>query len=237
MGNNTPDSKFDDTIKDSLKNYEGNENGSDWARMERMLDAAPKVMRFKWSYMLSAFVGIAVLAGGYFIYSAVSNKKPSADEEVVAPENKITPADNTRTKPQIVKPAVKSPEPAVTPVMKDQPPAPVSNIIIPPVTENKEKVAAEKILTDKKNKQQKSKAAEEAEYNKNQKVFGMGNEPVFGDMIDSSKGIVNETKEKESTKKAAKNTTTYPVGWNSIMLSNVNLDSLKKYREKKDSVK
>ena len=72
---------------------------------------------------------------------------------------------------------------------------------------------------------------------KNPVVLGMGNEPIFGDMLDSSKGIIGETKEKESTKKAATSKKNTPVGWDAIMLGNVNPDSLRKYREKKDSTK
>lgn len=67
----------------------------------------------------------------------------------------------------------------------------------------------------------------------------MGNEPVFGDMLDSTKGIIRVTKEKEETKQAAKKPSEYPIGWNNFMLSNVNPDSLKHYREsiKNDTLK
>jgi hypothetical protein len=65
----------------------------------------------------------------------------------------------------------------------------------------------------------------------------MGNEPIFGDMLDSSKGIIGETREKEETKKAAKAKKGTPVGWDKFMLPNVNADSLRKYREKRDSSK
>jgi hypothetical protein len=67
----------------------------------------------------------------------------------------------------------------------------------------------------------------------------MGNEPIFGDMLDSTKGIIRESKEKDATKQAAKKPSEYPIGWNSFMLSNVNPDSIKHYREsiKKDTLK
>lgn len=69
-------------------------------------------------------------------------------------------------------------------------------------------------------------------------VLGMGNEPVFGDMLDSSKGIVGETREDAEKKEAAKKSREVPVGWNTFMLKNVNPDSIKNYRErlKKDSI-
>ena len=69
-----------------------------------------------------------------------------------------------------------------------------------------------------------------------QRVMGMGDDPVFGDMIDPSKGIVGETKEKDETKKAAVSKKP-PVAWDAIMFPNVNPDSLRKYRERHDSTK
>ena len=67
----------------------------------------------------------------------------------------------------------------------------------------------------------------------------MGNEPIFGDMLDSTRGIIRVTKEKEETKQAAKKPSEYPIGWNNFMLTNVNPDSIRHYREsmKKDSIK
>ena len=65
----------------------------------------------------------------------------------------------------------------------------------------------------------------------------MGNEPIFGDMIDSSKGIVRETKEKESTKKAAVTKgTNSGIGLSGLL--NLNADSIRKQKEqmKKDTL-
>ncbi|HLC82733.1 MAG TPA: hypothetical protein VJI69_02815, partial [Bacteroidia bacterium] len=62
-------------------------------------------------------------------------------------------------------------------------------------------------------------------------------EPIFGDMIDSSKGIVRETKEKESTKKAAVTKgTNSNVGLSGLL--NLNADSIRKQKEQlqKDSI-
>jgi hypothetical protein len=101
--------------------------------------------------------------------------------------------------------------------------------------------SAEKMVTDKKVKKESSGQNDklDPETVKNVRIMGMGNEPVFGDMLDSSKGIVGETAESEETKKEAVKHKDLPPGWNSFMLSNVNIDSLKNYRTrmKKDSVK
>ena len=67
----------------------------------------------------------------------------------------------------------------------------------------------------------------------------MGNEPIFGDMLDSSKGVIGTTQEKDETKKAAKSQSNKNIGWDNIMFSNVNPDSIRKHREamKKDTLK
>jgi hypothetical protein len=102
----------------------------------------------------------------------------------------------------------------------------------------KETASNEKTIKLKTENKNSNTVGEDALTKSKQSVIGMGNEPVFGDMLDSSKGIINETKEREETKKAAK-TKTYPIGWNNFMLSNVNPDSIKNYHERmqKDSLK
>lgn len=254
MVNNTQNSKLDETVKQTLSNYEAKFDVGDWAKMESILDAAPKSSSFKWSYTLNIFIGAAVLTGGYFIYKLVNTIKTSEKLEVTAPiiENKIA-TGNTKpeikplTTPSIIQPPqtntaltsateLSAKKNNVAIVTNDKKTIPSeNNNIDPSLSKN---LISDKTKTKKSDKTKVNKEVED-EFNKTQQVIGMGNEPIFGDMLDSSKGIIAETREKEETKKAAKSKTEYPVGWNTFMLSNVNLDSIKNYRAKnaKDSLK
>ncbi len=111
----------------------------------------------------------------------------------------------------------------------------------------KEKADAKKVKLDEAIKEKKLKkelAAKEKLKNKKAKENDLNNhtsiktieEPGFGDMVDSSRGIVRE---KEQTKKSTKENSTTPVGWNKLILKNVNPDSLKNHRSQtqKDSLK
>lgn len=241
MENNTPPSKLDETIKENLSNYDAKYDSGDWARMERMLDAAPKSIAPKGSYNVAIIIGGIVLVGGFAIYKGVTSSKTTTTDTTteipVAPiENKVETApkpapavivtNTVTTTPPIVKE-----EPVVVPVVKATVPE-----VKParPAGGNTVAVVAEKTKKDNKTKN----VANDNDYNKNQKVTVMGNEPIFGDMIDSSKGIVRETKEKESTKKAAvKKGTSSGIGYGSLL--NLNADSIRKQKELmvKDTVK
>jgi hypothetical protein len=233
MINNTPDSKLDETIKNTLNNYEAQYDASDWSRMETMLDAAPKSVNFKWSHAITVIIGIAVIGGGYALYNAFSGPSGSSTEvsttpPPVAPEN--TPKENTNTLTTTAGSAPKQDIPSVTPEK-----------ILTPVISTPENTEPKVLVKEEKKKEKKTSPDKSADprpiIEQNDKVLGMGNEPIFGDMLDSSKGIVGETREKEETKKAAKAKKNTPVGWNNFMLPNVNADSLKKNREKRDSLK
>jgi hypothetical protein len=227
MGNNTTDSKLDETVKKSLDSYEANYDAADWSRMERMLDAAPKSSASKSSYNIAVIIGAVVLAGSFFIYKGITSPKsttgPTAPEQatemVTAPVEKKT--TTVKTTPA---PAAKT-IPAETAVVNSQPVAiPEAKPAVVP--EAKTVIAT----TDKTKAVKKSKTNEaDADFPKNQKVTVMGNEPIFGDMIDSSKGIIRETKEKESTKKAAKSKGTSNIGLSGLMY--LNADSIKKQKE------
>jgi len=246
MINNSTNSKLDEVVKTTLTEYEAPFDAGDWNRMESMLDAAPKQGSFKWSRSLTAaVVGIAVIGGSYFLYTSLNN--PGTGVTTTPPpviENKSIPAPAV-TRPDPTPPAatntVVATDEAVTaapPAAEVLPPA-KENVISKPVA-NEQKVKEEKITKEivkaKKEKPVKGGISEE-DREATQKIIGMGNEPIFGDMLDSSKGLIGETREREETKKAAKASKNVPVGWNSIMFPNLNTDSLRKYRTKRDSVK
>lgn len=234
MGNNTPDSKLDESIKSTLNNYEAQYDPSDWAKMETMLDAAPKAVSFRWSHAISVAIGIVVIGGGYALFNYISNSTPS-ETKVETPATPIVepPAQKkiTVTPPPVT---VKKPAPDTTAVT-------VQKTITPPViTDPKAKPATQTAVKDeiKKDKKKTEKTKPTGPViEPNDKMLIMGNEPIFGDMLDSSKGIIGETKEKEETKKAAKAKKENPAGWNQFMLPNVNVDSIRKNRERRDSLK
>ncbi|MCX6295149.1 MAG: hypothetical protein NTX97_03610 [Bacteroidetes bacterium] len=230
MENNTTPNKLDETVKENLSNYDAKYDSGDWARMERMLDAAPKSSVAKGSYNIAIFIGAAVLVGGFFIYKGINTSKTSIDKPA---ETTITPTENKTKTLQPAPVVVKTTSP-VTPAVNEQkiispevkPKVPdVKNAVT--AVENKEKVATEKIKNDQEKKQKSTKSNTES--SKNQKVIVMGNEPIFGDMIDSSKGIIHKTKEKDSTKKAAKSKRSSNIGWNGLF--NLNADSIRKQKE------
>ncbi|MFL5765010.1 MAG: hypothetical protein ACJ77K_13785 [Bacteroidia bacterium] len=237
MGNNsTQNSKLDETVKESLNNYEAKYDAGDWSRMERMLDAAPKTIVSSVSYGKIAIIGAAVILGGFLVYKAVNSSSPAGEKQTTTtpavetqPEKQpaaVVPSPATSTTPAQDAANTAVTTPSTTTVTS---PASGSPTAVPSIAD---KASAEKTKKDQKNKDN------EAEYNKNQKVTVMGNEPIFGDMIDSSKGVIHETKEKESTKKAAKNKGTGAIGLSGLLNIHLNLDSLNKYNEskKKDSI-
>ena len=228
MADNTQYNKLDEVVKSTLNGYEAPYDPSDWSKMESMLQNTPKSVNFKWSSTLTIIVGVCLLVGGYLVYNTISPSSKQENETSKAIENAVVvPAPPTinNVKP-VPAPAtvVPAPENSIVP-----PAASNEKPIVPAAVENKTATVKEK----SKEKNQKVIAQDSVEV----KITKMGNEPVFGDMLDSSKGIIRETKEKEETKKAAKVNKDVPIGWDNFMLKNVNPDSLRKNRERKDSLK
>lgn len=250
MENNTPPSKLDETIKENLSNYDAKYDSGDWSRMERMLDSAPKTVVSKGSYNKVLIAGTIVLVGGLLIYLGVNSSKTNTETNVTSTENItapiITPAPVVTKTTTTITPVIKE-KPSVIPEVKTSVPEIKTSVTkidkpsLPVAVDKKEKVVAEKTKKDKPARPEggKSKTVpNDNDYNKTQKVSVMGNEPIFGDMIDSSKGIVRETKEKESTKKAAvsKGTKNSSIGLSGLL--NLNADSIRKQKEQlqKDTI-
>jgi hypothetical protein len=228
MGNNTTDSKLDETVKNTLNNYEG-QFDADWSRMESMLNAAPKSTTFSWSAPLAIIIGVVVIGGGYLMFRNTDSSKPSTETTVETSQPAVTVTPEKVT----VSPAVtKTETPVVSaPIVKEIP------VIAPPVKTTLPINTNSTTFTSIDKNTVKEKSAKEKDVKKEkQTVSVMGNEPIFGDMIDSSKGVIHETKEKEKTKKDAVKTSSTPIGWG---LLNQNIDSLRKQKEqmKKDSIK
>lgn len=231
MIDNSTNSKLDEAVKTTLNDYEAPFEPSDWARMESMLDAAPKSTPFKWSYAIGAVVGVVVIGGIYLAVSGgsstttdTSTTTPTIEKVqpvVTAPVKTTPPPVNNTAITTNETPAVSAPAVTETAVSKNE-------TVIDPKIKPEDKVIAKEDRKKEDKKSKKTTNKEEDVNLSNVPIMGMGNEPVFGDMLDSSKGIVGETKEKEETKKAAKAHKNTPVGWNNIMSPNVNPDSLRK---------
>ncbi|CAN5375099.1 hypothetical protein BH10BAC1_BH10BAC1_01180 [soil metagenome] len=234
MENNTPPSKLDETIKESLSNYDATYDAGDWSRMERMLDTAPKsAMASTFSYNKVLIIGAAVLIGGFLIYKTVGTSKNTTETPV---ETVVTPSEtipNTNPAPVVAKTT-----PTITPTIIEQP------VVIPEVKISAPEVKTtvvvksnkEKAIAEKAKKEKIKEDAIDAESLKTQKVSVMGKVPIFGDQLDSKKGIVGETKEKESTKKAAVSKGSNNIGLSGLL--HLNADSIRKQKEmlQKDSI-
>ncbi|MCW3105001.1 MAG: hypothetical protein JWO09_3441 [Bacteroidetes bacterium] len=233
MINNTPGSKLDETVKSTLNNYEAQYDASDWSRMEQMLDAAPKSGNFKWSHAITVIAVLAVLGGGYALYSNFSKGTPKTEVTTAPP---VTPANTPKEDPKASIPPPVASSPVISEPEKEEPPvsSPEKVIESPPLKSPEEKLAASEKVKVKKEKSPKKETSEPI-IEAHDKVIGMGNEPVFGDMLDSSKGIIGSTKEKEEIKKAAKSKKGN-VGWD-IFTPHMNVDSMRKVREQRDSLK
>jgi outer membrane biosynthesis protein TonB len=230
MENNATPGKLDVTIKDSLSNYDAKYDSGDWARMERMLDATPKSMAPKGSKTIALILGAVVLVGGFLIYKGINSSKKSEETTVAPVELPIekTAEPITKTTPPAAK--TKDSEPTSTSAPIVIPPSEVKSKVPEPKTivsavEPKLKPVAEKRKKEKKQ----NTSTLDIDFPKNLKVTVMGNEPIFGDMIDSSKGIVRETKEKESTKKEAVIKGSNNIGLSGLL--NLNADSTLKQKE------
>lgn len=207
--------KLDDKIKDSLTNYEVSNETSDWARMEKMLNATPKATASEWSLVLNVFVGLAILTGGYFVYTKLNQPK-SVEQTIPATEVKVENNNNT----VISNPTVPETETNKTDA-KEVMETTVKNENTVSKVENKNVNSVGKSIETKP-----AEAATETKSTVKPKIYIMGNQPVFGDMLDSSRGIIGDTKEKEETKKAAINHSEKPIGWSKFL----NSDSLKKLK-------
>ena len=218
-------SKLDEEIKNSLSKYESSNQSSDWSRMENMLKATPKATKSNWTGVVSFVIGIAVLSLAYLIYDKYNTTKPA--EQLSSPANQVKAETNGNA--VISEPVIPKAENENSASDKSTIESSAKNDNSISNTENKSEV--------KTNKTAEAKTIEAVKENNSSvkpKIYIMGNTPVFGDMLDSSKGIIGETKEKESTKKAAINHSDKPIGWNKF----INSDSLNKFKEEhlKDSL-
>lgn len=123
MINDQKNNTLDETIKQSLSDYEAPFDANDWEKMESVLDAAPKSSTFKWSYVIGTCITLAVLSGGYLIYNNWDSFKTNTSTTTQPIEN-TTPA--VTTAPPVIEPVVPKPQPVIeikveTPAVVDEP--------------------------------------------------------------------------------------------------------------------
>ena len=235
MIDNTPNTKLDEAVKNALKDFEAPYDSNDWSRMDSMLNVAPKQTQFNWKYSLNIIIGIAILGGSFLIYKQLS--KPSTKtEEITPPTIQQTTKTSTPT-PIITKKATEIATPTNTEIEVKVTESNTNEITLKTVT----KPEATIVSKEKNKTKETNSVSKKSERNTTNihSVMKMGNEPIFGDMLDSSKGVIGTTQEKDETKKAAKSQSNKNIGWDNIMFSNVNPDSIRKHREamKKDTLK
>lgn len=220
---------LEEIVKNNLGNYEARYDANDWGRMEAMLGTTTDSSTFNWKPVLIIIIVLAVLGGGYAVFTNIDFSKHT-EKEVATPA--------ISTPPPVVKKTV------TPPVKKDAP----SPVIIRPVNVDSIKKVIEDARIAK--EEEDRKAAEEAEKEEARlKKERKKEEPTKEELEarearrakrraladsnktkeDSSKALIKEPK-KEKSKSSG-------IGLN--IFSTFNADSLKKYQEKlkKDSVK
>lgn len=239
MVNKKHNSKLDEVIKETLSNYEASNSISDWAKMQGMLDAAPKSNSFRYKHkLISAFesvkatpkskvgkwifspyllIALLLMVGAYFLYNILNSPKTTEETTDSAPKV-IIGADTLKTIPPVLPVDVLS--------AKNKIEVPKDSIIIPPAAE-KSLVKADDAETIKKEAILAKEAAliEKAKLKKEQTI-----KKQLGAKIDSSKRVTNELNESNvinPVEEENKEQSIIPLGRNNFLLYN-NSDSLKK---------
>lgn len=239
MVNKKHNSKLDEVIKETLSNYEASNSIGDWAKMERMLDAAPKSNSFRYKHkLLSIFesekgapkskvpkwifspyflIALVFVVGAYFLFNILNSSKTIEDTTDSATKV-IIGVDTLQTIPPVLPVDVLSAE-SKTELPKD-------SLNIQPLTEDN-LVKTDDIETVKKEALLAKEAAliEKAKIKKEQII----KKELVG-KIDTSKSVTNELNENNvinPVEEENKEQSIIPLGRNNFLLYN-NSDSLKK---------
>lgn len=250
MVNKKHNSKLDEVIKDTLSNYEASNSVADWAKMERMLDAAPKSNSFKYKHKLLSifesekgapkskiskwifspyfFIALVLLVGAYFLYNILNSSKTIEDTTDSATKV-IIGADTLQTIPPVLPVDVLSAETKIE--------LPEDSVKIEPSEEDNlvksddiEKVKKEALLAKE------AALIEKAKIKKEQSI----KKELVG-KVDSAKRVTQELNENNVINPVAeenKEQSIIPLGRNNFLLYN-NTDSLKKSQteQAKDTLK
>jgi hypothetical protein len=250
MVNKKHNTKLDEVIKETLSQYEASNSIADWAKMERMLDAAPKSNSFRYKHkLLSIFesekgapkskvakwifspyflIALVLVVGAYFLFNLLNSPKTTEDTTDSATKV-IVNADTLQTIPPVLPVDVLSAESKIE--------LPKDSIKIEPSTEDN-LVKTDDIETVKKEALLAKEAAliEKAKIKKEQII----KKELVG-KIDSSKKVTKELNENNvinPVEEENKEQSIIPLGRNNFLLYN-NSDSVKKsqIQQANDSLK
>ena len=265
MVNKMHKSKLDEVVKQTLSTYTASNSVADWAKMERLLDAAPKSNSFrykhkllstvesvktsnstKWLFSPYFFIALVLVCGAYFLYNILSSSK-SIESTTPSAQHNIISVDTLQT--------ITAPVPVDTlSVIKTDPPK--DSLVNPLLTEDKALIKAQEIEAVKNEaliakeaallaKTEKIKAekikAENLKKLSEQELIDKKNATNLSDKKDSAKTATEELNEKNVINPVQEENNEQliiPLGGNNILLYN-NSDSLKKsqIQQPKDSLK
>ncbi len=225
MRDDSVDNKLDETIKNTLRNYEVKFDADDWSAMEKMLGVSPKSSSVSWRYLLVVVIGIIILGGGYLIIKKVNSPQPSTEGSLQIPSPKkiiLSPQKTTPIRPNatMVSPTTDTTRQATS--------ADTTNHTAPVFI--KTTTATSKVKKSPTEKSKKDKTAiVKSESSQKQPAAVGENKSTVDNRSDSSKSIVPEPKETEITKKAEKSPTHKISRWNFLRPTK---DSLKRKKDK-----
>lgn len=250
MVNKKHNSKLDEVIKETLSNFEASNSIADWAKMERMLDAAPKSNSFrykhkllsifeaekgapkskvaKWVFSPYFFIALVLIIGAYFLFNILNSSK-TIENTTDSAIKVIVGADTLQAIPPVLPVDVISAESKIEPPKDSiniQPPAEVDLV----KTDEIDKIKKEALLAKE------AALIEKAKIKKEQAI----KKELIG-KSDSSKAVTGELNEKNvinPVEEENKEQSIIPLGRNNFLLYN-NSDSLKKSQNQqaKDTLK
>lgn len=266
MVNKMHKSKLDEVVKQTLSTYTASNSVADWAKMERLLDAAPKSNSFrykhkllstvesvkksnstKWLFSPYFFIALVLVCGAYFLYNILSSSK-GIENTTPSAQHNIISADTIQKVTAPVLPV------DTLSVIKTE--LPKDSVAIPLLTEDKALIKAQEIEAVKNEallakeaallaKTEKIKAdklkADNLKKLSKQELINKKNATNLIDKNDSAKAATEELNEKNvinPVKEENNEQLIIPLGGNHILLYNYS-DSLKKIQNQqpKDSLK
>ncbi|MEO6904210.1 MAG: hypothetical protein ABI315_13810 [Bacteroidia bacterium] len=269
MENDLHTTELDNVIKDALSNYKTIVEPADWIRVENALTVTPKKTSLNWKAGVIVVILIGALIGGYFLYIQFPFTLSISKSTVTKSSEKVTPLPSKKINtPTTTSPALNTPVVVNTDSINNAlektitegsdsivSGKSINSIEETPIVTTKSSKTEKEVTTSSVEKISKKQADAKTETKKTDKTVSTSTPDQNKNTVtkietptitDSDKTApVEKTPPKEEVSKTTPKTTTpkatapSSAGWNTLMFSNINADSLKKYREriKKDSIK
>jgi len=236
--------KLEEVINQTLSNYEAPNNTSDWAQMERILDAAPQSNSFssklkllsvseslkaipkaksvKWIFSPYFLIGLLVVCGAYFLYTFLHSSKIL--------ENTTNPTPQT-TIPLTVGPeTLKTVTPPILPsdVVKAENEVQQSIDTVDQTAIDENLLKSDEIAADKKENTEKK---ETGSLEKTEKAIADTKKDLKKEeQILKKKKAAAALATKDSIREANKKPADNSFGRNNFLLQSINVDSIKKHQ-------